>query len=203
MSARIRVFQAVPFDGATSDAKEPLIATDDAEKEDQGLEEQRDLCSLKLSSLLLGLIVGFFILFAAKGDLPIHLVMKSNTGVIVFSILWSLFTAVAPLVLIFEFIRNLVTVTHSAVGGSGSSEELLEDMILQLQYQFGVGVSAGICLTFAIMDPILGTRVHAVGFTFAIMVFAFIWYKVLMASATDSKPSSSRRSTAEQTMMTV
>jgi hypothetical protein len=38
----------------------------------------------------------------------------------------------------------------------------------------------------------------------AIMVVAFIWYKkVTMASATDSKPPSTRRSKAEQTMMTV
>ena len=33
--------------------------------------------------------------------------------------------------------------------------------------------------------------------------FAFIWYEMTMSSATDSKPSSTRRSTAEQTMMTV
>jgi hypothetical protein len=54
------------------------------------------------------------------------------------------------------------------------------------------------------MEVLLGTHLHyVVGDPFAIMVFAVIWYKVTMTSATDSKPSSKRRSTAEETMMTV
>jgi hypothetical protein len=54
MSPRNDVFQAV---------KEPLIATGGAEEEDQGLKE-RDLASFKLSSLLLGLLAGFFFMYA-------------------------------------------------------------------------------------------------------------------------------------------
>jgi hypothetical protein len=168
MSPGNEVLQAVPFD-ATSDAKEPLIATGDAEEEDHGIEE-RDLCSLKLSFLLLGLIVGVFIQFSTLGAncLAIYFGMKSTTASFI-SLLWSLFT-VAPLFLILEFIRTL-----------GRSEESLEDMTVQLLCQFG----------HVVVDP------------FAIMVFGFIWYKVTMASATDSKPSSTRPSMAEQTMMTV
>jgi hypothetical protein len=204
MSPRNEVFQAVPFDGATSDAKEPLIATGDAEEEDQGLEE-RDLARLKLGSLLLGLLAGFFFMFAADlgaSCLVIYFEMKSNATVIVFSLLTSLFTVVAPLVLLLEFIRNLVTKTFSAVGGS--SEELREDMILQLQCHFGVGALAVICLACIVMDVLLCMRVHVVEYTFAIMAaFVFIWYKAKTASATDSKPSSTRSSTTEQTMITV
>jgi hypothetical protein len=187
MSPRNEVFQAVPFD-ATSDAKEPLIATGDAGEEGQGL-EKRDLSSFKLSSLLLGLLVGFFFQFST-----IYCVMKSKskTDVILFSLLWSLFASATP-VLMLVFIRNL-----------GCSEELLEDMILQLECHFGVGVLAGICLACTIMDVLLGTRTHVVAYPLVTMVVAFIWCKVtMMASATDSKPSSTRRSTAEQTMMAV
>jgi hypothetical protein len=206
MSPRNEVFQAVPFDGATSDAKEPLIATGDAEEKDQHGLEERDLFSFQLSSLLLGLLVGFLIQFASLVGahyVVIHFGMKSNTDivgfillwrtdVIVFSLLWSLFTVVAPLVLIWEFIRNL-----------GRSKELLEDTVLRLECRFCVGAVAGICLAWTIMDVLMSTRVHVVGYPFAIIVFAFILYDGTMASATDSKPSATRRSTAEQTMMTV
>jgi hypothetical protein len=195
MSPRNEVFQAVPFDGATSDAKEPLIATGDAEEEDQGLEE-RALWSFKLSSLLLGLLAGFFFEFSTALGVPVlvtYFEVKSTTNVIVFILLWNLFTAVAPFVLILVFIRNW-----------GHSEALREDMITQLECYFGVGVYAGICLAFILVDVILGNPAHVVEytFTFVSMVVVFIWYKVMMASpATDtSKPSSTRSvSTAEQT----
>jgi hypothetical protein len=88
MSPRHEVFQAVPFNGATSDAKEPLIASGDAEEEDSGLEE-RDLCSIKLSSLLLGLLVGFCFQFSTALGVPvlvIYFAMKS-TYAFVFSLL--------------------------------------------------------------------------------------------------------------------
>jgi hypothetical protein len=126
-------------------------------------------------------------------------VMKSNTDVIAF--LCCLFTLIT-LILGCLFIRNLVTITYSAIGGR--SEELLEDMVLQLQCRFGVGALAGVCLAGTLIEVLLGMRVQ-VECSLAIMVVAFIWYKkVTMASATDSKPpSTTRRSTAEQTMMTV
>jgi hypothetical protein len=196
MSPRNEGFQAVAFDGATSDAKEPLIATGDAEEEDQGRLEERDLSRLKLSSLLLGLLMGCVILFAAVLGEPVLVIyfgVKSNTDYIIFILLRSLFTVVAPFVLILVFIRNW-----------GHSEELREDMITQLECYFGVGVYAGICLAYILMDVLLGNRAHVVEYTFVSMVVAFIWYKVTMASATDSKPSSTRSvSTAEQTMMIV
>jgi hypothetical protein len=194
MSPRNEGFQAVAFDGATSDAKEPLIATGDAEEEDQGRLEERDLSRLKLGSLLLGLLMGFVILFAAVLGEPVLVIyfgVKSNTDYIIFILLRSLFTVVAPFVLILVFIRNW-----------GHSEELREDMITQLECHFGVGVYAGICLAYILVDVILGNPAHVVEYTFVSMVVVFIWYKVMMASpATDtSKPSSTRSvSTAEQT----
>jgi hypothetical protein len=176
MSPRNEVFQAVPFDGATSDAKEALIATGDAEEEDQGLEEGRDRSSFKLSSLLLGLLVGFFLQLAFIGAncLVIYFEMKSNTNVIVFSLLWSLLTVVAAVVLVWEFIRNL-----------GRSEELLEDTVLHMECRFVVGAAAGICLALmffwaswhALLSIPLGLYI----------VVAYIWYKVMTASVTDSK----------------
>jgi hypothetical protein len=139
--------------------------------------------------------MGYFFQIAALALAPsvaIYFVMKSNTDVIVvFGLLGALFTAV-PICLILLLWRRYF------LGRS--------DMILHLEIRFwssGTVAGAYICL---VMDVLLGTRVYAVGFSFAIMVFALIiwWYKVMMASPTGrSKPSSTRRSAAEQTMMTV
>jgi hypothetical protein len=201
MSPRNEVFQAAaPFD-TYSDAKEPLIATGadaNAEKEEQGL-EGRALSSFRLSSLFLGLLIGFFFQVSALGAGSMVMgnwwviggkdfVIKSNIDFVGFSILWNLFT-LATLILIFAFIGNLVTITYSAVGGR--SKELLDDMIWELHCHFGVGTVAGVCLAWAFMDLSLCSL--------AIMVVVLIWYKVTIASVANSKPSSTRPSTAEQT----
>jgi hypothetical protein len=205
MSPRNKVLQtATPFD-TYSDAKEPLIAPTgaDAEKEDQGLEE-RALYSFKLSSLLLGLLLSYFFHFSALGASCLvmgngsvgggkDLVIKSTIDIVGFSIL----TMLVPILLL---IRNLaVTIAYSAVGGR--SKELLQDMIWQLQCDFGVGTVAGACLAWTIMgimDPLMLCSL-------AIMVVVLYWYKVTMASAgaTHSKPLSTRPSTAEQTTMMI
>jgi hypothetical protein len=93
-------------------------------------------------------------------------------------------------ILILVFIRNLVTITYSVVGRR--SEELLEDLILQLDFRFGVGALAGVCLAWTITDVILGNRVQ-VEYPLAMLVVAFFsCKKVMMASATDSEPPSTR-----------
>jgi hypothetical protein len=205
MSPRNEVFQAISFD-ASSDTNEPLIATGDAEGEHQAGLEVRALSNFKLSSLLLGLLVGFFIQFSTLGANCLALwgkdfVMNTKTDVFVFSLFWSLFTSGMP-VLILVFIRNLVTITYSAVGRR-SNDELLEDLILQLECRFGVGALAGFCVAWTITDVLLGMRAQ-VGYSLVIIGVALVWYKIVTASAAENKPSSTRRSTtAEQTMMTV
>jgi hypothetical protein len=202
MSPRNELFQAIPFD-ASSDANEPLIAAGDAEEEHQGLDEKA-LSSFKLSSLLLGLFVGFFIQFSTLGANCLAIwgndfVMKSNPDVILFSLLWSLFTSAMP-VFMLVLIRNLVKITCSAIGSR--SEELLEELILQLDCRFGVGTLAGFCVAWTITDVLLGMRAQ-VAYSLFIIAVAFAWYKMMMASSAESKPSSTHRSTVEQTMMTV
>jgi hypothetical protein len=201
MSPRNEVFQAIPFD-APSDFSKPLIAAGDAEEEDQGLDEKA-LSSFKFSSLLLGLLVGFFIQFSTLGAECLAIwgkdfVLKSDTDIAVFSLLWSLFTSAMP-VLILGFIRNLVTITYSAGRGS---EELLENIMLQLECRFGVGILGGFCLAWTITDILLGVRARFAYCLVAIVV-ALFWYKCMMASATYSKQSSSRISKAEPSVMTV
>jgi hypothetical protein len=201
MSPRNEVFQAAAVFDTYSDVKEPLIATGadaDAEKEDQG-PEGRALSSFRVSSLFLGLLIGFFFQFSALGAGSMAMgnwwliggkdfAVKSTIDYVGFSILWILFT-LTTLILILVFIGNLVTIAYSAVGGR--SKELLDDMIWELHCHFGVGTVAGVCLAWAITDLMLCSL--------AILVAVLCWYKVTMASVTKSKPSSTRPSTAEQT----
>jgi hypothetical protein len=185
MSPRNEVFEAIPFE-ASSDATEPLIAAGDAEEENETLDAQ-SFSSFNLSSLILGLLVGFFIQFSTLGAECLavwgkHFTLKSETDIAVFSLLWSLFTSAMP-VLILVFIRNLVTIPYSAGRGS---EELLEDMILQLECRFGVGVLAGFCIAWTITDVLLGMR-SQVAFCLVPVVAALFWYAFMMASAAESK----------------
>jgi hypothetical protein len=203
MSPRNEVFQAIPFDDASSDASEPLIAAGDTEEEDHQLEE-KVFSRFKLSSLLLGLFVGFFIQFSTLGANCLAIwgkdyIIKSKTDIFVFSLLWSLFTSAMPVVIL-VFIRNLVTITYSTAGGR--SKDLLEDMVLHMECRFGMGALFGFCLAWTMTDVLLGMRAQVV-YSLVILVVAVFWYKMMMGLATDSKPSSSRRSTAEQTVVTV
>jgi hypothetical protein len=65
MSPPNEVFQTIPFD-ATSDVTEPFIAAVAAEEEDYRLQEKA-LSRFKFSSLLLGLLFGFFYHFSTLG----------------------------------------------------------------------------------------------------------------------------------------
>jgi hypothetical protein len=200
MSPLNEVFEAIPFD-VSSDATKPLIAAGDAEDEDERLDE-KSFSSFNLSSLLLGFFVGFFIQFSTLGAECLavwgkYFVLKSETDVAVFSLLWSLFTSAMP-VLILVFIRNLVTIPYSAGRGS---EELLEDMILQLECRFGVGVLAGFCIAWTVTDVLLGMR-SQVAYCLVPVVGALFWYAFMMASAAESKRQRSRRSTTEPDVLT-
>jgi hypothetical protein len=198
MSPRNEVFQAIPFD-VSYDANEPLIAAGDAEEEDHQLEEKA-FSRFKLSSLLLGVFVAFFVQFSALGAnylvmtlLDEDLVTKSKTDIVVISRLCSFFT-MAVAIVILELLRNLVTITYSAVGGR--SADLLEEMVWHMECRFVVGAMGGVFLAWTITDVLSGMRAHAV-----YSLVGLFWCKfVVMCFAAYSKPSSSRRSTAEQTI---
>jgi hypothetical protein len=203
MSPHSEIFQAIPFD-ASSDASEPLIASGDAEEEDHRLEEKA-FSRFKFSSLVLGLLVGFFIQFSTLGAnfLVITIwgtavVTKSQTDIVVFSLMWSIFTSSMAIVIL-GFLRNLVTITYSAV--AGRSKDLLEEMVLHMECRFVVGALYGICFAWTLTDILLGMRAQIV-YSLVTLVVALFWCKIMMMCFTEDKPSS-RRSTAEQSLMVV
>jgi hypothetical protein len=134
MTSRSRpVFLAVPFD-ATSDADKPLLelrsADADSDEISSPVLDDKVFGKFKLSSLILGLLIGFFIQFSTLGAnfLVITIwgedvISKSKTDIVMFSLLWSFFTS-AMAIIILSFLRNLVTITFNAI--SSQSQDLLE-----------------------------------------------------------------------------
>lgn len=198
MSLHTEVFQAIPFD-ASYEANEPLIAAGDSEDEEDQRIEEKAFSRFKFSALILGLLVGFFIQFSTLGAnfLVITLwgedvVTKSKTDIVVFSLLWSFFTS-AMAIVILGFLRNLVTITYSAVGGR--SADLLEEMVLHMECRFVVGALVGVCLAWTMTDVLLGMRAQIV-YSLVTLVVALCWCRIMMMCfATESRPSSSRSRT--------
>jgi hypothetical protein len=116
-----------------------------------------------------------------------------KTKFFVFRLLWSFFTT-AIAISNLRLLHNFVKITCWTDGGR--SKDLLEDMVLHIR--FGVGFS----LAWTTTGAILGMRTPT-GYTLAFLVAPLVWCKLLVmcfATDADSKPSSSRRSTAKQTM---
>jgi hypothetical protein len=154
------VYQAIPFD-VSYEANEPLItaaspgdvdaagdADADADAEDRRIEEKA-FSRFELSALLLGFLHAVF--FMKCSVMGAHLLVitlygedlastRSKTSVAVFSLLWCFFTG-AMAIASFGFLRNLIMITYSAVGGRSKdySEYLFEEMVLRMEYSFFVG----------------------------------------------------------------
>jgi hypothetical protein len=180
MSPRNDVYQAIPLN-LSYGANEPLItAAGDAgaEEEDHRLEKKL-FARLKFSALLLRLLLGCFVqlmiietkmlLFTFWDEHPQHHATKSQTNIIV----------VASL----RFLRKLVTSTYSAAGGC--SKDLLENIVLHVEYCFGVGTFLAWTIG-SIAGAIWGMPTKCALLMLAVVLLG---YKIeMMCSATDSNP---------------
>jgi hypothetical protein len=206
MSPRYNGFQAISFDGGTSyEANEPLIvaAGDTEEEQEDRRLEKKTFSRLKFSALLLGLLAGFFIHFSIlETNLWVitiwdeDLVTKSKTNFVVFSLLWSFFFSAVMAIINLRFLNSMVTITYSAAGGR--SKDVLEEMVWRMECLFG----AGFCIASTMTGVLWGMRTQT-EFSLLMLVVALVWCKIVVMCFTtdaDSKPESSRRSTAEETM---
>jgi hypothetical protein len=124
-------------DSKQSSSRGSMAEFGDAEEEDHRLEENA-FSRFKFDSLLLGLILGFFIQFSTQKVYSVvvfiwgvEVFIKFKAEGALFCILWSFFT-----IAIFECLRNLVTFTYSAAGGR--SKDLLEDMVVRMEYRLSL-----------------------------------------------------------------
>lgn len=153
------VFQAIPFN-ASNDANAPLIvAVGDAEEGEDRQLEAKAFSSFKFSALLLGLFLGFFSQFSILGALLSLIAFWdediSMTNIVVFSLLSSFFV-MGMAIAVLGFLRNLVTITYSAAGGR--SKDMVEEMVMHMEYYF----CAGVCLAWTMTLLLLGTRAQIV-----------------------------------------
>jgi hypothetical protein len=174
-----------------------------AEEEDHRLKNKL-LARFKFSSLLFGLLLGFFVqLMIIETKMLLltfwdeHHATKSQTNIVGFSLFWSFFAA-ATIIASLGFLRKLVTSTYSAA--RGRSKDLLEDIVLHVEYCFGVGTFLAWTIG-TVAGIIWGMPTEC---AFLMLAIVLLWYKIeMMCSATDSNLLSSYRSTAEETMTAV
>jgi hypothetical protein len=126
-----------------------------------------------------------FLVITIWGD---EVVTKSQTDIVVFSLMRSFFTS-AMAIVILRFRRNLLTVLYSAV--AGRSQDLLEEIVLHMECRFVVGALIGVCLAWTMTAIILGMRAQIVN-SLATLVVALFWCKIMMVcfAYSDAKPSS-------------
>jgi hypothetical protein len=126
-----------------------------------------------------------------------HHATNTQTKIVVFSLFWSFFAA-ATIIASLRFLRKLVTSTYSAAGGC--SKDLLEDIVLHVEYCFGVGTFLAWTIG-TIAGAIWGMPTESALLMLAVVL---LWYKIeMISSATESNSPSSRHSTAEETMTAV
>jgi hypothetical protein len=186
MSSRSEVFQAIPLDGSYDDAKnEPLLARPQ-KKTDESSRRLDDilLARFKLSALLMGVLVGFFIQFSTLGAnfLVINIwgediLNKSRNDIVCFSLIWSFFTS-AMAILVLAFLRNIVSIAYVSV--MQKSQAMVEEMVLHLECRFVVGALIGVCTAWTITDALMGMQAQIV-YSMATLGVALMWCRIMMS----------------------
>jgi len=195
---RKAVCHAVIYDPSTDSAAVPLLADEDgAEQERAPARPQLDdpiFSRFKISSLVLGLLVGFFIQFSTLGANFLVITIwgeetlsKSKRDIVIFSLLWSFFTS-AMAIIILGFLRTLVSITWSVVVRKEQAEELLDDMILHMECRFVVGALVGVCAAWTLTDLMLGMRAQIL-YSLVTLCVALFWCRIMMLcfAASESK----------------
>jgi hypothetical protein len=137
----------------------------------------------KMSSLCLGLLVGFFIQASTLGANYLVVTVSgedvmttSKKDIVLFSLLWSLFTSFLAIVIL-AFLRNLVRATYETDNEEQNYQ--LDDVILDMECRFVVGALIGVCTAWALTDLILGLSVQIV-YSFLTLGVALAWCKLMM-----------------------
>lgn len=169
------MISAQTYDNSTT-MEAPLLEKPHRTREEEEQESQQH-SSVKTSSLLLGLLVGFFIQFSTLGAnyLVISIwgedVMNtSKREIILFSLLWSFFTSSMAIVIL-AFLRNLLSA--SFYGND------LDTVVLHMECRFVVGALVGVCSAWAATDYVLGMSQQIV-YSVATLVVALLWCRVML-----------------------
>ena len=156
--------------------EEPLLEQPPKTSEAQE-EEENQHSSVKTSSLLLGLMVGFFIQFSTLGANYVVIILwgedvmnTSKSDIILFSLLWSFFTSSMAIVIL-AFLRNLIEASYTG--------DDFENVILHLECRFVVGALIGVCSAWAATDYVLGMAQQII-YSVGTLAVALLWCRIMM-----------------------
>lgn len=158
------------------------------EDEDEEQVEQSTLASrnFKISSLAVGLLVGFVVQMTTLGanvviveTLGEGFVNTSRNEIIVFSLVWSFVTS-AMVILVLGFMRALVTNFFLSLPINGSvrntAETICEDMIENMEVLFVIGALVGVSFAWVATDMFLGMQPQ-INFSLITLGAALLWCK--------------------------
>lgn len=131
----------------------------------------------RLSSLVLGLVVGCFIQMSTLGANYLiisiwgeDVILNGQRDIVIFSMLWSLVTSTTAIVIL-AFLRNIVSVSYDG--------EDIEDVILKMECRFVVGALIGVCGAWAATDVFLGMPAQIL-YSVGTLVVALAWCHMMM-----------------------
>lgn len=141
----------------------------------------------KLSSLVLGLLVGCFIQLSSLGA---NFLISTRYGsaynekgitkedVFWFSFGWSFFTSAMGIGVLF-LLRSIITTSYNVVmKQSQTNNKLTDRLTLHLEYFFSFGALIGVNVSWIVTDVVLGLEMH-IWHSFATLVLALVWCKVV------------------------
>jgi hypothetical protein len=158
-------------------SSEPLLEEDEKEQH-QPVPKLDDTMfrKFKASSLVLGLMVGFFIQFSTLGANFLMITLwgedvmtKSKHDIVVFSLVWSFFTS-AMAIVILGFLRNIITTVTT---------QDVDELVLHMECRFVVGALIGVCFAWTATDMVLGMRAQIV-YSLVTLTVALAWCRVMM-----------------------
>ena len=187
---------AKTYDDSTNDTLEaPLLEQQISDEEEQKTQEQH--ASINTSSLLLGLLVGFFIQFSTLGANYLVITVwgedvlnSSKNEIITISVLWSLFTSSMAIVIL-AFLRNVIMVSYRGVD--------MDQWVLHVECRFVVGALVGVCSAWAFTDYMLGLA-HQIVYSVATLAVSLLWCRFMLwmfTPAVDNNDVSKQRRTTD------
>ena len=168
---------AKTYDDSTNNTLEAPLLEQRPSDEEEITQEEAQQTSIKISSLCLGLLVGFFIQFSTLGAnyLVISLwgddvLNTSKREIIVISLLWSFFTSSMAIVIL-AFLRNMVVASYRGAD--------LDHVVLHVECRFVVGALVGVCSAWAVTDYLLGMAQQII-YSVATLAVSLAWCRFML-----------------------
>lgn len=191
------VYAAVPTGGRTLDEYDYVPAPEESKKT-QSSHSHLNMPlfgAFKSHSLVIGLLVGFFVQFSTLGAnfLVIalwenDLMNRSKSEIVLLSLVWSAFTSFMA-ILTLGFLRSVITIVFQAsMPNTDRSKAILEEVILHLECRFVVGALVGVCLAWTVTDVLLGMNIQII-FSLVTLAISLLWCKLMMHCFTKDETS--------------